>query len=157
MNKYAPRNFPPTLIHTRFLLILFVIHFFYNRDMESVDALIRGIQGFQGGVVLVSHDARLIASTGCELWVCEGKGTVRRGSSVFSKCQTLVMNGCYSFCKLVEATFHMRSVPVPLLSNRANSCNMCIYIHYLSSGKSPRPRVRALPPIAPERHCCRRG
>ena len=48
----------------------------YNSDMESVDALIRGIQAYQGGVVLVSHDARLIASTECELWVCEGGGRV---------------------------------------------------------------------------------
>ncbi|CAM9325336.1 unnamed protein product [Scytosiphon promiscuus] len=45
-------------------------------DMESVDALIKGIQEYKGGVVLVSHDARLIASTGCELWVCEGGGRV---------------------------------------------------------------------------------
>lgn len=47
--------------------------------MESVDALIKGIQEYKGGVVLVSHDARLIASTGCELWVCEGDGRVRLG------------------------------------------------------------------------------
>ena len=47
-----------------------------GRDMESVDALIKGIQEYKGGVVLVSHDARLIASTGCELWVCEGAGRV---------------------------------------------------------------------------------
>ncbi|CAB1097949.1 ABC [Ectocarpus sp. CCAP 1310/34] len=45
-------------------------------DMESVDALIRGIQEYKGGVVLVSHDARLIAATECELWVCEGGGRV---------------------------------------------------------------------------------
>eukprot|EP00903_Cladosiphon_okamuranus_P006151 g6052.t1 len=45
-------------------------------DMESVDALIKGIQEYKGGVVLVSHDARLIASTGCELWVCDGGGRV---------------------------------------------------------------------------------
>lgn len=52
-----------------------------HRDMESVDALIKGIKEYRGGVVLVSHDARLISSTGCELWVCEGKGKVRRGRS----------------------------------------------------------------------------
>lgn len=44
--------------------------------MESVDALIKGIQEYKGGVVLVSHDARLIAATECELWVCEGGGQV---------------------------------------------------------------------------------
>lgn len=48
--------------------------------MESVDALIDGIQEYKGGVVLVSHDARLIAATGCELWVCEGGGRVRPDS-----------------------------------------------------------------------------
>lgn len=51
---------------------------FPRSDMESVDALIRGIQEYKGGVVLVSHDARLIAATECELWVCEGGGRVRR-------------------------------------------------------------------------------
>jgi ABC-type multidrug transport system ATPase subunit len=41
-------------------------------DLESVDALIRALQVFPGGVVLVSHDARLITSLDCEIWVCEG-------------------------------------------------------------------------------------
>eukprot|EP00976_Prorocentrum_cordatum_P012391 248174-Prorocentrum_minimum.AAC.1 len=41
-------------------------------DMESVEALIDGLNAFEGGVVLVSHDARLIARTDCELWVCNG-------------------------------------------------------------------------------------
>lgn len=51
--------------------------------MESVDALIKGIQEYKGGVVLVSHDARLIASTGCELWVCEGDGRVSTKAKSF--------------------------------------------------------------------------
>lgn len=41
-------------------------------DLESVDALVRALQVFPGGVVLVSHDARLISSLDCEIWVCEG-------------------------------------------------------------------------------------
>ena len=47
-------------------------------DMESVDALIDGINAYSGGVLLVSHDARLITATDCELWVCAGDSTVRR-------------------------------------------------------------------------------
>ena len=40
-------------------------------DAESIDALAVGIREFQGGVVLVSHDARLIRDAGCRLWVCD--------------------------------------------------------------------------------------
>jgi ATP-binding cassette subfamily F protein 1 len=41
-------------------------------DLESVEALIDALKVFPGGVVLVSHDARLISATECEIWVCEG-------------------------------------------------------------------------------------
>ena len=41
-------------------------------DLESVDALVRALIAFKGGVILVSHDARLITATECEIWVCEG-------------------------------------------------------------------------------------
>jgi ATP-binding cassette, subfamily F, member 1 len=40
--------------------------------LESVDALVRALIAFKGGVILVSHDARLITATECEIWVCEG-------------------------------------------------------------------------------------
>ena len=41
-------------------------------DLESVDALIAGLAAWKGGVVLVSHDERLVA-TATELWVCDGR------------------------------------------------------------------------------------
>ena len=46
-----------------------------NLDVESIDALVDAINKFEGGVVLVSHDARLIENTDMVLWVCEN-GTV---------------------------------------------------------------------------------
>jgi len=49
-------------------------------DIESIDALADAINAFGGGVVLVSHDMRLISQVAEELWLCENKSvTVYRG------------------------------------------------------------------------------
>jgi ATP-binding cassette subfamily F protein 1 len=40
-----------------------------NLDIESIDALCLALKNYNGGVVLVSHDARLIESIECQLWV----------------------------------------------------------------------------------------
>jgi ABC-type multidrug transport system ATPase subunit len=40
-------------------------------DIESIDALCIALKEYNGGVVLVSHDARLIESVECQLWVVE--------------------------------------------------------------------------------------
>ena len=39
-------------------------------DMDAVDALIVGLNLFQGCVILVSHDEHLIGASADELWVC---------------------------------------------------------------------------------------
>lgn len=46
-------------------------------DMETIDALADAINGFEGGVVLVSHDFRLIDQVAKEIWICE-KQTVTK-------------------------------------------------------------------------------
>ena len=45
-------------------------------DIESVAALVDGLKAFKGGVILVSHDARLIQGIHCQHWVVgnEGRG-----------------------------------------------------------------------------------
>lgn len=46
------------------------LHPHRSLDAESIDALGDAIREFEGGIVLVSHDARLIRNAGCLLWVC---------------------------------------------------------------------------------------
>jgi len=40
-------------------------------DIETIDALANAINAFEGGMVLVSHDFRLINQVAKEIWVCE--------------------------------------------------------------------------------------
>jgi len=42
-------------------------------DMQCIDALARAINNFTGGLVLVSHDFRLIGQVAKEIWVCDKK------------------------------------------------------------------------------------
>uniref|UniRef100_H2YSV8 ABC transporter domain-containing protein n=1 Tax=Ciona savignyi TaxID=51511 RepID=H2YSV8_CIOSA len=44
-----------------------------NLDLESIDALAAAINQYKGGVLIVSHDARLITETDCTLWVVENQ------------------------------------------------------------------------------------
>lgn len=40
-------------------------------DMETIDGLAEALNDFEGGMVLVSHDFRLISQVAEEIWVCE--------------------------------------------------------------------------------------
>ncbi|XP_074543443.1 ATP-binding cassette sub-family F member 1 isoform X1 [Halichoeres trimaculatus] len=44
-----------------------------NLDIESIDALAEAINEYKGAVIIVSHDARLITETQCQLWVVEDR------------------------------------------------------------------------------------
>ncbi|KAK2901444.1 hypothetical protein Q8A67_009559 [Cirrhinus molitorella] len=53
-------------------------------DMETIEALAKALNNFKGGVVLVSHDERLIRMVCKELWVCEA-GRVQRVDGGFDE------------------------------------------------------------------------
>ena len=42
-------------------------------DMEGIDALAKAVNEFQGGLVLVSHDMRLISQVAKEIWICDNR------------------------------------------------------------------------------------
>ncbi|XP_028856315.1 ATP-binding cassette sub-family F member 3 [Denticeps clupeoides] len=58
-------------------------------DMETIEALGKALNKFKGGVVLVSHDERLIRMVCKELWVCEG-GKVKRVDGGFDEYRDLL-------------------------------------------------------------------
>jgi ATP-binding cassette, subfamily F, member 2 len=45
--------------------------------MESIDALARCLQNFKGGVVVISHDMRLVSQVAEEILICDNKKITR--------------------------------------------------------------------------------
>ena len=41
--------------------------------MESIDSLAKAINAYGGGLVLVSHDMRLISQVAKEIWMCDNR------------------------------------------------------------------------------------
>jgi ATP-binding cassette, subfamily F, member 1 len=48
-----------------------------NLDIETIDALCDAINEFNGGIVVVTHDQRLIEECNCSLWVVEKQGVTK--------------------------------------------------------------------------------
>ena len=57
--------------------ILFLDEPTNHLDMESIDSLARAINCFEGGLVLVSHDMRLISQVAKEIWICDHRKVER--------------------------------------------------------------------------------
>lgn len=59
-------------------------------DIETIDALAEAINDFDGGMILVSHDFRLISQVTEEIWVCEKQTITKWDGDIFSYKQRLV-------------------------------------------------------------------
>ncbi|XP_071514470.1 ATP-binding cassette sub-family F member 2 [Panulirus ornatus] len=46
-------------------------------DMDTIDALADAVRDFEGGMVLVSHDFRLISQVAEEIWICEKQAVTK--------------------------------------------------------------------------------
>jgi ATP-binding cassette subfamily F protein 2 len=51
-------------------------------DIESIDALARCINNFKGGVVMISHDMRLISQCAQEIYICDHKQITRYNGDI---------------------------------------------------------------------------
>merc|ERR1711879_608785 len=60
-------------------------------DIESVEALIDALKKYSGGLMLVTHDARLVQATNCDIWVCRGDGAPIGRSASFSEYRRQVL------------------------------------------------------------------
>lgn len=61
-----------------------------NLDIETIDALCDAINEFNGGIVVVTHDQRLIEECECTLWVVEKQG-VTRWDEGFDDCKGTIL------------------------------------------------------------------
>jgi len=53
-------------------------------DLESIDALAEAINCFQGGMILVSHDFRLVQQVAEEIWICDHGKITKWDGDIFS-------------------------------------------------------------------------
>ncbi|VDP75209.1 unnamed protein product [Echinostoma caproni] len=59
-------------------------------DIETIDSLADAIEDFEGGLLLVSHDFRLISQVAKEIWVCENQTITPWDGDIFSYKRYLV-------------------------------------------------------------------
>ncbi len=59
-------------------------------SQEAIDSLADAINRYEGGLVLVSHDFRLISQVAKEIWVCDEKKVTVWGGDIRGYKQSLV-------------------------------------------------------------------
>merc|ERR1711994_506738 len=53
-------------------------------DMETIDSLADAIKNYEGGVILVSHDFRLIDQVANDIWICENQKETKREGDILA-------------------------------------------------------------------------
>lgn len=59
-------------------------------DLETIDSLADAINAFEGGVILVSHDFRLISQVADEIWICEKQTITKWDGDILSYKKSLM-------------------------------------------------------------------
>jgi len=61
-------------------------------DIQSVDALSHSLQEFKGGIILITHDQRLVNTVANQLWVCRGDKKVEIYEGTFENYKQDIIN-----------------------------------------------------------------
>ncbi|KAG5454365.1 Rho GTPase-activating protein 26, partial [Clonorchis sinensis] len=72
-------------------------------DIETIDSLADAIDDFEGGLLLVSHDFRLISQVAKEIWVCENQSITPWEGDIFSYKQFLAKSVNKELAKLAAS------------------------------------------------------
>jgi len=73
--------------------ILFLDEPTNHLDIQSVDALAEALIKWQGGVIFITHDQRLVTTVGKELWVCKGDQHVVKYEGTFEDYKQEIIEG----------------------------------------------------------------
>ena len=79
----------------------FLGYFYFHNEIQSIDALVEALNDYSGGVVIVSHDARLILETNCQLWECADR-TVKHFDGNFYDYREAVLEALESDDVVIE-------------------------------------------------------
>merc|ERR1711981_120566 len=123
-------------------------------DLESIDALAEAIKNYNGGLVLVSHDFRLISQVADEIWICENqtvtpwKGSIQEYKEIL-KNNVLGTDGKKKDMAAASADHYNKPVEVPAAIKKAPVKKMQVLS--ISSNKkveSPKqsPKANGSPP-----------
>lgn len=101
-------------------------------DLESIDALADAIKNFNGGMILVSHDFRLISQVASEIWICENQTTTKWSKSIVDYKEVLKANVLGEDGKKKDMAaasadhYHRKDKELPFLTKKAPAKTMKI-------------------------------
>jgi len=124
-------------------------------DLESIDALANAIQNYNGGLVLVSHDFRLISKVAKEIWICEKQTVTPWKGSIIEYKELLkrnVLDADGNKMDMAAASadhYNKVEVPAAIKAPKAPVKQMQILTIQTNKKKSPSPSPdKASPPKA---------
>jgi len=110
-------------------------------DLESIDALAEAIKNFNGGMILVSHDFRLISQVADEIWICENQTATKWTKSIVDykeilKANVLGDDGKKKDMAAASADHYNRPKDMPSLPKKAPAKTMTFSLGQAAAPKA---------------------
>lgn len=119
-------------------------------DMESIDSLASAIQKFDGGLVLVSHDMRLISQVAKEIWICDDKRiTPYKGDILNFKMDMRNQMGLNKECELKGDASVAVDAARPKKEKKKSAAVVDLGSSTSAAKKTAPSRIKVVPKVAP--------